>query len=49
MNRCCYYFDGPWKVKALCYYHVTYVFQSKYTLCNSLMNDDDDELFVWYG
>ena len=37
MNHCCYYSHGPWEVKApVYYYHVTYAFQSEYTLCSSL-------------
>ena len=36
MNHFCYYFDDPWKVKVLCYYHVTYTFQSEYILCSCL-------------
>ena len=37
MNHCCYYFDNPLERECpVCYFHVTYAFQSEYTLFSSL-------------
>ena len=37
MNHCCYYFDNPLERECpVCYFHVTYAFQSEYTVFGSM-------------